>query len=101
MCLSHMAFGGLLEYYGGDTESAGWTLSREHLLAEELENLDAADFNERRSEMLKAKTGGPPQPTLPAPGGTEVALPSRPGLPPGAPVNLRSLALLRRREQEE
>jgi hypothetical protein len=29
MLLAHMAFGGLIEYYGGsDTELAGWTVSR-------------------------------------------------------------------------
>ena len=50
MLLAHMAFGGLVEYYGGwDTELAGWTVSREHLLAEELEHLEADCFYEGTS----------------------------------------------------
>ena len=37
MCLAHMAFGGIVEYYGAwDVESAGWTVSREHCLPRNL-----------------------------------------------------------------
>jgi hypothetical protein len=40
--LSHMAYAGLLEYYGGwDDESAHWTISREHALAEDLSTIEA------------------------------------------------------------
>ena len=53
MCLSSMAFAGLMEYYGGwDFENAGWTLARErHYSSKELLHcrlslgIDALVFN--------------------------------------------------------
>lgn len=54
-CLSHMAWAGLLEYYGGwDEESAGWTLSREHSLAEDLANIET-EFHEGATQLNFSK----------------------------------------------
>ena len=54
MCLAHMAFGGIVEYYGAwDVESAGWTVSREYLLAEELGGLDEADWLSEGTGMFE------------------------------------------------
>jgi hypothetical protein len=40
LCLAHMAFGGILEYYAGDDEATSWCVSREHMLADELDHLE-------------------------------------------------------------
>jgi hypothetical protein len=105
--LARMAFGGLLEYYGGwDSESAGWTLSREALLAEELEHLSEADWIYEGTETVRArtKTEDPPRLTFPPlpPGETEVP-DRRPQpraiIPAGAPVSLRGLAIRRQQER--
>jgi hypothetical protein len=43
-CLAHLAWSGLCDYYRGDWELAHWTLSREHLLSDELANAEAELF---------------------------------------------------------
>jgi hypothetical protein len=112
--LAHMAYAGLKEYYGGwDDESAHWTLSREHALAEDLSNI------EQQIETLDGRTTL--KATKPDPQQVEVAQwraecsqiladtselraqmqAQRPTLPPGSVISLRALALLRQRAAEE
>jgi hypothetical protein len=105
MCLAHMAFGGIVEYYGAwDVESAGWTVSREHLLAEELGGLDEADWlNEGTRTVFRTKpeeSPPQPQPRLAIPMECEVAggAPPRPTIPVGAPISYRGLTI--RRQQD-
>jgi len=102
MCLSSIAFAGLMEYYGGwDFENAGWTLAREHGLADDLAHIEAKllqthdgstelkamkrQLAEQEVELRRAWDDGPP---------------ARPRLVPGAIPSLRGLALLRARERE-
>jgi hypothetical protein len=110
-CLSHLAWAGLVEYYGGwDTESAHWTLSREHSLAEDLANIDE-HFDNRRTPL---KTPDPQPPVELAAMRAECAdilntwevraQAQRPTLPPSVPVSmtlLRGLAIQRQRERDE
>jgi hypothetical protein len=106
--LSHMAYAGLLEYYGGwDDESAHWTLSREHALAEDLSTIEA--------QLLQTHEGTPELKLKMKAVETEIRAayqddmdqaatrPTR-QLPPGTPVSyamLRGLAILRQRERDE
>jgi hypothetical protein len=109
-CLSHLAWAGLVEYYGGwDTESAHWTLSREHSLAEDLANID--EHFEGTTQLKRPD----PQPAVELAAMRaecadilsqwEVrAQAQRPTLPPRVPVSmtlLRGLAIQRQREREE
>src|SRR5271156_736265 len=41
LCLCYMAFGGIVDYYDGDTEAASWTVMRERMMCSELESLEA------------------------------------------------------------
>jgi hypothetical protein len=106
-CLAYMVFGGFCDYYSGDDEAASWCVSREHMMADELANLEADWFDEGTGGTLKARTKAdlPPRPTLAAPmearAPWEGGPPARPYLRPGVAVNLAGLAELRRRDALE
>jgi hypothetical protein len=109
MCLAHMAFGGVVDYYRGDDEAAGWCVSREHMLCDELANLEAEIetfgrttkltqmktelLAQREAEIRSAFDSGAPAPQ-----------PRRPQLPAGArpdATTYRALSVWREREAAE
>jgi hypothetical protein len=110
-CLAGMAWAGLLENYGGwDTESAGWTLSREHALAEDLANIEAQIENLERTTTLTARKNVDLTPQqielaqMRAQWEVDAPPPPRLSLPPGvrpSMATLRGLALLRQRAARE
>jgi hypothetical protein len=109
MLLAHMAFQGIVEYYGGwDTELAGWTVSREALLAEELEHPEAHLFNDDEgTDPVRVRTNpepdAAPRPHLAIPREAEVVQrPYRPYqayAPAGALISLRGLAIRLQQER--
>jgi hypothetical protein len=109
--LGHMAFAGLLEYYGGwDAESAQWTLDRERSVAHDLAHVEAellpdhervttlkaelkAELAQREAEIRAAWEAGTPPPQA-----------RRPKLPPGSRPSyaaMRAIAIMRQRDAEE
>lgn len=104
MCLAAMSWSGLLEYYRGDDELAGWCISREHALADDLANIEAQIETLGRTTPLRTKPDdSPPRPNLAAPVEARAwdGPPRLPKLPPGTVLSARGLALLRRRAAEE
>jgi hypothetical protein len=108
ICLCYMAFGGIADFYDGDAESASWAVMREHLLCDQLANLESemetldgrttltakADLKQREAEMRAAYQDDMDR---------AAARPVR-QLPPGtrpSMTTLRGLAILRQREREE
>lgn len=53
LCLAHMAFGGIVDYYAGDCESAAWCVSREHMMCDELEHLET-DWFKRKGNTFES-----------------------------------------------
>lgn len=109
LCLAHMGFGGIVDYYSGncgpDDEAARWCVSREHMMCDELANIEAELLQtyERTPELkaqLKAELAQRET-------GTRAALaqipypPSRHSLPPGTVPSPRAIAILRQRERDE
>jgi hypothetical protein len=110
MCLAHMAFGGISDYYRGDDEAAGWCVSREHLLADELANLEAEIETLGRTTELKAEMKtellAQREAELRAAwdAGTPPPMPPRPKLPAGSRPDAathRAVAVWREREAAE
>jgi hypothetical protein len=106
MCVSSMAFAGLLEYYGGwDFEMAGLTLVRESSLADDLARIEAKLLpkHEGTPEELKSEMKAQEAEIRAVMEAVDVerARPRPVPLPPGTPISLRGLALLRQREREE
>jgi hypothetical protein len=107
--LGHLAFAGLLEYYGQwDSQSAHWTLERERSIAHDLANIETqllhndegtttvktetmkAQLAEQEAEIRRACEAGTPPPQ-----------PRRPKLPPGSRPSyaaMRAVAIMRQRE---
>jgi hypothetical protein len=108
VCLANLAYAGLKEYYGGwDGESAHWTISREHALAEDLSTIEAQLLPKHEgTPELKAQMKAELEQRE-----TEIRAamdvdwrPRRPQLPPGSRpsyATARAIAVYRAREAEE
>jgi adenine/guanine phosphoribosyltransferase-like PRPP-binding protein len=99
---------GLVEYYGSwDHESAHWTLSREHALAEDLSTIEAQLLQTHEATPeLKAQMKAVETEVRAAYQDDMDRVAARPTrqLPPGTPVSyamLRGLSVLRQRERDE
>jgi hypothetical protein len=110
--LGHLGFAGLLEYYGGwDIESAGWTVSREHALAEDLANIEATLLQsydgrtESKTEAMKsALAQREAELRMAWDAGTPPPQPARPKLPAGSVPGYaaaRAVSVWRQREAAE
>lgn len=110
-----MAFSGFVDYYRGDTESASWCVTREHIMADELANIETEIETQDRSTTLKFTKPDPQPPVEMAAWRAECseilattseirAYANRPQLPSGTRPTyaaMRWAAVQRQREREE